>query len=32
MQQKLNEIGDEGWDLVAFKGEQFIFKRPTSSS
>lgn len=24
---KLNEIGADGWELIAYKGEQFIFKR-----
>lgn len=27
LQAELTKIGSEGWELVAFKGEQFIFKR-----
>jgi hypothetical protein len=27
LQAELNKMGAEGWELVAFKGEQFIFKR-----
>ena len=29
LQTKLTEMGNEGWELVTCKGEQYIFKRPT---
>lgn len=28
MENKLNELGADGWELVGFKGDYYVFKRP----
>lgn len=30
-QRELNELGKDGWELVAFSNARHIFKRPTSN-
>ncbi len=31
LHEALNQLGDQGWELVAVDGREYIFKRPDSS-